>query len=225
MLRITLGKLLEEQTQRSPDAHFVTFVDTGERLSYAEFNERCNRFAHGLAERGVGAGDFVGIMLRNSLEYLVSSYALKKLGAVEVALNIDFRGPGLVRMVNLTQSPMLITSNEFLAPLNQVAGQLTHLNTLIVTDDVDTPLPGCEHVAFESVLSSNDENPGVKVRDTDLTIILFTSGTTGLSKGLLLSHRFVMCGATGVVETYGLTDQDCVYTPWPLHHYGAAVCE
>ena len=106
----TLDALLEEQARNLGDKEFVHFIDTGETLSYREFNDRCSRFAGGLARRGVRPDDFVALMLRNSIEYLVASYALKKLGAVEVSLNIDFRGPGLARTVNLTSAPLIASA-------------------------------------------------------------------------------------------------------------------
>lgn len=222
---IALGRLLEEQAQRRGDQEFVRFIDTGEQLSYRVFNERCNQLAHGLAARGIKRGDFIGVMLRNSIEYLLSSYALKKLGAVEVSLNIDFRGPGLVRTVNLTESPVLITANEFLEPLSKIADQLTHLRTLVLVDSARGRLAGREHVAFKDLLSDETQNPDTPDDDTELAAVLFTSGTTGFSKGLMLSSRYIVCNAALVADAYGLDEDDCVYTPWPLHHYGSAACE
>ena len=225
MRKITLGKLLEEQAEQQDDREFVHFIDSGERLSYRAFNERCNQFAHGLAGHGIRHGDFVGVMLRNSIEYLVCTYALKKLGVVEVSLNIDFRGRGLVRTVNLTNSPILITSDEFMQPLIQVADQLTHLKTVIVVGEFRTRLGDLEHIGFADLLSDNRRNPDGPTDDTELATVLFTSGTTGFSKGLQVSHRYLVCNAALVVDAYGLSVDDCVYTPWPLHHYGAAACE
>lgn len=177
MRHITLGKLLEEQARERGDAEFVRFVDTGERLSYREFNRRCNRLANGLADFGVGKGDFVAIMLRNSIDYLLTTYALKKLGAVEVSLNADFRGPGLARTVNLTQSPILVTAAEFLEPLAHISGRLTHLRTLVLVDAHEPSLPGREHVAFADLLAADADDPRGPTEDTELAAILFTSGT------------------------------------------------
>jgi crotonobetaine/carnitine-CoA ligase len=221
----TLGALLEVQARKYGEQEFVHFIDTGERLTYEAFNERCNRLAHGLVERGVRAGDFIAIMLRNSVEYLVAAYALKKLGAVEVSLNIDFRGRALVRTVNLTASPILITSNEFLEPLARVGDEMTFLRTLVFVDEPDSKLKGCEHLGFSELLSGDTSNPAGPSDDTELAAILFTSGSTGFSKGLQVSHRYMVCNAALVAEAFTLNEQDRVYTPWPLHHYGAAVCE
>ena len=220
-----LGRLLERQADERGEHEFLRFVDTGERLSYRAFNERCNRLAHGLLARGIGPGDFVALMLRNSIEYLVVSYALKKIGAVEVSLNADFRGQGLVRTVNLTRSPLLFTAAEFVEPLSRVEDRLGHLRTLVFVDDASAGLPGRERIPLASLCADDVSNPPGPEDDAETTAILFTSGTTGFSKGLVVSHRYWVCHAAMVAQHYGLSEDDCVYTPWPLYHYGGAVCE
>ena len=227
-LRVPLGTVLERQAERRGDNPFLTIVDDDTRLTYREFNELVNRAAHGLAGLGVTKGDYVGVMLRNALEPLVVSYALKKLGAIEVAINYDFRGPGLARMLNLTRHPLLLTETGLLEPLRQIAGELTDLTTLVVKGDlsaVDVELGDRKVIPFETILSDRTDNPGVAVRDVDLALVLFSSGTTGLSKGQLSTHRFAVRTAEGVANNYGLTEDDVVYTPWPLHHLGAAIAE
>jgi len=223
--RIPVNRLLEEQAEHLGDREMVHFLDTGERMSYRAFNRRCNQLAHGLASLGIGAGSFVGVMLRNSIEYLLCTYALKKLGAVEVSLNVDFRGRSLVRTVNLTGSAVLITSDEFLTPLTQVAGRLTDLKTLIMVDEPTSRVPSREHIQLRDLYSPKTHNPVGPNDDTEFAAVLFTSGSTGFSKGLEVSHRYLICNATLVAEAYALGRDDCVYTPWPLHHYGAAACE
>src|ERR687893_790363 len=90
--RCDIGTLLERQAAVFADRTLVTIVETGATLTYGEFDEKVNRVAHGLEAIGVRQGDFVSLMLHNCLEFLLASYALKKLGAVEVAINSEFRG-------------------------------------------------------------------------------------------------------------------------------------
>ena len=227
-LRVSLGTLLERQAEQRGDAPFLTIVDQDTRLSYRAFNALVNRAAHGLAGLGVGKGDYVGVMLRNALEPLIVSYALKKLGAIEVAINHDFRGAGLARMVNLTRNHLLITETEFLEPLARIGGELTHLDTLVVKGDPSghgTARDGRRFIPYDAILSDRTDNPGVVVRDVDLALVLFSSGTTGLSKGQLSTHRFAVRTGEGVANAYDLNEDDVVYTPWPLHHLGAAIAE
>lgn len=219
-----LGTLLERRAEEIPASPFLAMTG-GLRLSYGEFNERVNNLAHGLAANGVAAGDRVAIMLANSLEFLLASYALKKLGAVEVAVNTGFRGPGLVHVVNLTEARLLITEDQFVEPVAAVVGELEHLRTVAVVGDATAAgraLGGLEAGRFEDLFGARGDNPERRVHDTDLGTVLFTSGTTGPSKGCMLSHRYGVRVAEFISESLGLREDDCLYCPFPLYHVDAA---
>ena len=225
-MRLPLGEILEQQAAQRGDSPFLTIVDSGRRYSYREFNGLANRAAHGLFGLGVRKGSYVALMLPNSVEHMICSYALKKLGAVEVAINHDYRGPGLARMIDLTESPLLVTETGLLEPITQVLDDLTHVRTLVVVGaDTPTTLARRESLPFDGIMAERDDNPGHALSDTDTAFVLFSSGSTGLPKGCLLSHRYAVRNAESVIGTFGLTDRDVVYTPWPLCHYGSAVCE
>lgn len=219
-----LGTLLERRAASLPQRPFLVMAE-GLRLSYGEFNERVNNLAHGLAAHGLGAGDRVAIMLGNSLEFMLASFALKKLGAIEVAVNTGFRGPGLVHVVNLTEARLLITEDEFVPAIVQVRDELRFLRTVALVGDVAVAgreLRGLEVGSFEDLLSDRGDNPERQVRDTDLGTVLFTSGTTGPSKGCMLSHRYAVRTAEFMAESIGLREDDCLYCPFPLYHVDAA---
>src|SRR5688572_28585600 len=109
-IRLTLGTVLELQAKRYADRPLVTVLDEegrGQWLSYGEFDRLVNRLARGLTPLGVERDGFVCLLLRNRIEYLLTSYALKKLGAVEVAINAEFRGAVLARAIELTHAPIV----------------------------------------------------------------------------------------------------------------------
>lgn len=220
-LRADLGTLLARQAAERPDAPFVTIAETGERRTYGEFDAEVNRVATGLRELGVGQGDFVAVMLSNSLEALLVSYALKKLGAVEVAINYEFRGVGLARMIDLTPASLLVTESEFCEHVAAVVDDVPRLERVVVVGPSGA-IGGKEVIAFGRLLASGADAPECHVADTDLATVIFTSGTTGVSKGCLLSHRLLVRSAEAVVGPLGLTADDCVYTPYPLYHLRAA---
>jgi crotonobetaine/carnitine-CoA ligase len=218
-----LASLLERRACETPERPFLVMADA--RLSFGEFNQRVNRVAHGLASGGVGPGDRVGIMLSNSLEFLLASYALKKIGAVEVAINTGFRGPGLVHVVNLTEAELMITEDEFVPALAQVREQLLSLRAVAVVGDADAAAAQLERLeveAFAAFESERDDDPARAVKTTDLGTVLFTSGTTGPSKGCMLSHRYALRSAEVMSEAIGLRPDDCLYCPFPLYHVDAA---
>jgi len=205
--RIDLGGLLEERAETDGDRPFLVMAD-GVRLTYADFNAQANRVAHGLREAGIGPGDRMAIMLRNSPEFLFASYALKKLGAVEVAVNTEFRGRGLVHTLNLTEPKLLLTDEEFLEPIGAVRSELSGVGR-VVTD-------------FDELVGDEAGNPEREVADTDLAAVLFTSGTTGPSKGCMLSHRYAVRQGEAVAHRLRLRADDCLYCPFPLYHVDAA---
>ena len=89
--RIDMGSLLEQRAEERPEKLFLAMVENDWRFSYRQFNERSNEIAHGLRATGVGTGDYVCLLLGSSPEFLLVSYALKKIGAVEVSVNAEFR--------------------------------------------------------------------------------------------------------------------------------------
>jgi carnitine-CoA ligase len=222
--KVDLGTLLEHRAAETGERPFLAMAG-GVRLSFAEFNERVNNLAHGLAGVGVGGGDRVAIMLDNSLELLLASYALKKLGAVEVAINTGFRGAGLAHVVNLTSAGLMLTEDAYVGPLADVLAGLDHLRTVALVGDVASAasrLPGVEVGALADLFGNRGDNPSRAVRDTDLATILFTSGTTGPSKGCMLSHRYAVRQGEVIARSIGLRADDCLYCPFPLYHVDAA---
>jgi crotonobetaine/carnitine-CoA ligase len=224
-LHSDLGTLLEERAAEIGDRPFLVMAG-GVRITFAEFNERVNNVAHGLVDAGVGQGDRVAIMLGNSLEFLLTSYAIKKLGAVEVAINTGFRGAGLVHVVNLTEARLLITEDDFVEPIAAVLPELAHLRTVMLTDvhpaQRRARLEGLDVGAFGDLVTGRGDNPRRTVRASDLSTVLFTSGTTGPSKGCMLPHRYGVSTGEVLSSSIGLRADDCLYCPFPLYHVDAA---
>ena len=224
-LKITLGDLLHDCAARFADRPFITIAETGETRSYAEFERLANRIAHGMQDR-FGAGlDYVAIVLENSVEYLAATYALKKINTVEVSVNLAMRGAPLARMIDQTRAPVLFTSKEHLEALNDVRDETPHVKTLVMLSGVEEAkrlFPALEVIGFDALLSERDDHIISPAKDTDTATILFTSGTTGVSKGCLLSHRYAVRTAENVIEPFRVTSEDCIYSPYPLSHAGAA---
>ena len=163
-------------------------------------------------------------MLENSIEYLVASYALKKLNRVEVAVNRAFKGPSLARMINLTECDILITSSSHFAALKDIREALTSIQHLIVLDDCEQAeelFPNGQ--LFLSIPFRSQNNLISTARPKiPIQLIMFTSGTTGTSKGCILSHRYAVRTAENMISPYRLTENDRTYTPYPLSHIGPA---
>ena len=224
-LRITLGDLLHDCSARFANRPFITIAETGKTHGYAEFERLTNRLAHGMRDRFGGGLDYVAIVLENSVEYLATTYALKKINAIEVSVNRAMRGAPLARMIDQTHAPVLFTSEEHLDALNHVRDAIPHVKTLVMLDGLDEArrlFPALEVIGFDALLADRDDHVVSSAKDTDTATILFTSGTTGVSKGCLLSHRYAVRTAENMIEPFRITAEDCIYSPYPLSHIGAA---
>jgi len=126
-----LGELLHDCTEKYADRPFLTMAPSGESYSYAQFESLTNKISHGLLGRFDALPKYVAIMLENSPSYLATTYALKKTGPIEVSINRTFRGPSLARTINLTETPVLITSAAHFDAIAMIASELLNLTTLI----------------------------------------------------------------------------------------------
>ena len=224
-LQITLGELLHQLAHEHMHRPAITMAESGETISYIQFERLVNRVAHGFQSLPHAGNGYVGIMHENAISYLAMAYALKKLNRVEVSINRAFRGAALTRMINLTECQLLMTSHQHLDALAEVVDDLPHLRALILTSGHNAAkrrFPNLKIIDFEQMQSSDESHITSTAHDTDLATIMFTSGTTGVSKGCRLSHRYAVRTAENMIKPFRLTAEDVNYTPYPLSHVGPA---
>ena len=224
-LRITLGNLLHECAEKFAERQFLVIAETGDTFTYKEFEILTNKIANGLLEKYSEKLTYVNIFLENSAEYLALTYALKKVNVIEVSINPAMRGVSLARMVDQTASKILFASGAQLEALDQIRDSIPNIETLIMMDCVDKArnlFPKLQIISFEDILSSCEDHVISSAKDTDIATILFTSGTTGISKGCLLSHRYAVRTAENIIKPNRVSGDDCVYTFYPLSHIGPA---
>ena len=217
-----IASILEHQAEEIPERVFFLMADATE--TYGGFNTTANRFAHGLKGLGVQTGDMVAVMMPNVPEFLCTRFAIHKLGAVEASINTAFRGPGLTHMLNLCEARVLVLDETFVDQIADVADVLINLDTVIVRGD--TKEAKCRFnwrvLRYDEVWSTDTSNPERQVDERDTGMILYTSGTTGPSKGCVLSHRFLIHQGEIICEHFRVTSEDTLYTAFPLFHGDAA---
>jgi carnitine-CoA ligase len=219
-----LATVLEHRARQTPDRIFLA-TPGSEPVSFAEFNRSANRLAHGLHESlDIRSGECVPVMMRNCNEFLVASYALKKVGAIEVAINTDFRGTGLAHALNLTRARVLVLGADLFGYVAELASELPHVEYVLLAGP-DVPgigrtLPWSPRALAEVYGTRQDDPPAATHHE--IAAVLFTSGTTGPSKGCSLSHRYALLNAQHHIDSLQLTEDDCLYNPFPLYHLDAA---
>ncbi|MEM7198507.1 MAG: class I adenylate-forming enzyme family protein, partial [Pseudomonadota bacterium] len=223
--RALLGDILHMAANAHEERAFLHVVADQKTYSYRDMDTLANRVAHGCREQIASKPKYCAIMLENSAEYLAISYGLKKADIVEVSINRAFRGPSLARMIALTKTKILFTSAVHLQALYDVRGDIPDIAVLVIIGDTTkarTLFADRTIMAFDDFLSDKDHHMQSQACDTDTQAVLFTSGTTGVSKGCMLSHRYAARTAQYCLAPFRIRRDDCIYSPYPLSHIGPA---
>jgi carnitine-CoA ligase len=224
-----LGKALAAQAAASPDAPFVQFQDE-EPHTFGAMDASANRLANGLAALGVQHGERVLLMLPNSVEFLQAWFAVSRLGAVLVPINTAYKGAFLEHVINNAGARIMLIDREYVPVLQASEALVPRLTTAVV---VDTAVPShlvpafsrLRALAFRDLLDAPDTPVQVAVAYHDIGAIMYTSGTTGPSKGVLMPHAHLYLFALGEVQSIRLTRQDIYYCCMPLFHANALLMQ
>ncbi|MGB3444824.1 MAG: AMP-binding protein [Actinophytocola sp.] len=208
MESFVLGDVLRSRADSHGSEPFLRFRDGD--LTYRDVDTEANRVARGLIGLGVGKGDHVAVMLPNCPELVTVIFALARLGAVAVPVNSAHRGEVLRHVLFSSDSTTLIIDEEYLGrlPLERLPG----LARLVVRG---TPPAGA--VSLNSLRGRDAAEPRAGVVFSDLQAIMYTSGTTGPSKGAMVSHSLALTCAydsLNYLDRWGKT----TYCPLPLFH-------
>ena len=221
----TISSVLSRQAAERPNAPALQW-QTEEPFSYRGLYEHCLRLAGGLRGLGVQPSNRVLIMLPNSMEIVLAWLSTNLLGAVEVPINIHYKESWLVHEVNDCEAHLAIVHEQYLERFIQVVDQLEHLTDFVVVGGDE----GTAHQEMDKKWSMHAwgelENAGaidkpVETHYYDTAAIMYTSGTTGPSKGVVVPYGVGGIFAQGVVDTAKLTSDDVNYVVHPLFHANA----
>lgn len=228
--RQSLGAVLAARAARAPEAAFI--LSDGRCLTYGEAERQSNRLANGLAAMGIEAGETVLVMMPNTVEFVLVWLGLAKRGGVQVPVNTALRGNLLAHIVEDSAAAVAIVEAGFLDRLAEVAERLAGLRRLVVFErdgqrtDLPKALAGLERLDFATLLAAPATPPARLPAPHDLKAVMYTSGTTGPSKGVMIVHAHAYAYAHGGVDLMELKPGDVYYAPLPLFHIAGqwAIC-
>ncbi len=206
----SIGTVFQDRAARFGDRVFVR--SGGRELTYREANAAANRYAAVLAARGVGHGDVVAVMLRNSPNAVLTMLAAVKCGAIAGMLNYNQRGEVLAHSLGLLDAKVLVAETDLVSAVTECGAADYSDNTLTVED--------LERFAVSAPATNPASASAVLAKDT--AFYIFTSGTTGFPKASVMTHQrwlraLAVFGGMGL----RLKDSDTLYSCLPLYHNNA----
>ena len=187
-------------------------------ITWSVFNEKANRFANLLIQRGIQKGDKVAILMMNSLEWLPIYFGILKTGALAVPFNFRYSADEIEYCVNLAEVDVLVFSNAFIGRVEEIADRISKGRLLMYVGE------GCPGFADDyNSLSANcsSQSPMIALTDEDDAAIYFSSGTTGFPKAILHKHRALLHSCMVEQNHHGQTKDDVFLCIPPLYHTGA----
>jgi long-chain acyl-CoA synthetase len=196
----------------------IATVFGARRRTWREIEERVARLAAGLVSLGVAPGDRVGMLALNSDRYVEMYLAIAWAGAVAVPANTRWALPEHVYGIEDSGTGVLFADTAFAAMAGEIAAQ-TPLRALIHADDGESP---AGMTSYEALIVDNDRLPDRCGRDHDLAAIFYTGGTTGRSKGVMLSHHSLIVAYLMTMTTMGIAGRQVYLHSPPMFHLADA---
>lgn len=219
--RHTTTELLTRRIEKEPDSVYLDVCGT--QLTAAQVGGQAARLAAGLRELGVAPGDRVAMLLENSPEMLIAWWAAQWAGAVAVPINTVYKGEYLRHQLRDSGATVLVAAADFADRAAAVSGGLDNLAHVVVAGPAAASFPGTTGHRLDGLLAAGPLAEPVRRRPSDLATFIYTGGTTGLSKGCMLSHNYHEALARQIGHSWGRTADDVIWTPLPMFHFNALV--
>lgn len=224
----SLPKILRKHAAERGDRPALQF-ENGETLTFKELVHRTETLAANLISMGVKRGDRVALLMENSAEMVIAWFAVNFAGAVEVPVNVGLRGRFLTHVLENSAAEIVIVDTELLDRLEAIKHEIGKVRHLVVhgacdgfnvwpTSQLGDVLKGCSKSDLEAVRA-------LDVKHDDLAAIMYTSGTTGPAKGVLLPHGQMYVWAQHMIKALRIMSHDIFYVVLPMFHGNAQIMQ
>ena len=236
--QFTVPQLFARRLETDPDSEYLDIAGT--KLTAGDVMGAADRFGGVLHELGTAQHDRVASLLENSSPALLTWAGTVCAGRVAVPINTAYKGAYLTHQLNDSGSRVMVVAASYLDRVAAIARDVPTLEHVIVVEDVDagdeeeggvgTPPtaagPSLGRVAvhrWDDVMAAGGGAPTADVRPSDLATFIYTGGTTGLSKGCMLTHNYHEALARQIGVCWKRTADDVAWTPLPMYHFNALV--
>jgi long-chain acyl-CoA synthetase len=211
----TIADIVRTHAHECPDDPALEYE--GRTVTFAELDARSSRLANALTSVGVQAGDRVAFLDKNSVEFFEVAFALTKIGAVVVSVNWRLAGEEVAEIVNDAKADVMIVGAEFVALAEKIESALETVSTFVAIGGHP------RWHDYETLLTTHDAtDPMVPTHGDDVVLQLYTSGTTGLPKGVMLTNDNFICGTDEVASSWGLAPGSVNLAVMPMFHIGGS---
>lgn len=217
-MELNVSEIIDMNAHKFPSREALVFQD--KRLTYTEFNDLVNQRTNALIDQGVKKGDHVSTLFLNSTEIVETIAAIWRAGAALVPLSFRASPDELIYILDHSDVSAMVFQDNFEKIIRRITPSLPNVNKLFCSGKN----PAKDFIDFESKrMEQSTQLPKVKIEESDTATIVYTSGTTGRPKGVVITHKnFIWAIASGLVMNYsGYDVYDIHLTIYPFFHVGA----
>jgi crotonobetaine/carnitine-CoA ligase len=212
-----LGRILQLHAETAGDLPFL--LEDDRRVTFAEANRKVNAVARGLADLGVGRGDRIAFYSKSAIELIYLALAANKLGAVWIPVNTDYRGQWLQDTLTDSAAKVVVTDQAMAPRLAEVIDRVPHDHVVLLGSGPGALPQARPFAGLEGFSDAEIDLSGIGYGD--VSAVLWTSGTTGKSKGVMQSHNAWIRSAEMGGRTMGTRPGDVIYNIMPMYNSAA----
>jgi long-chain acyl-CoA synthetase len=220
--RYTVAGIIRHLARQQPDHEMFVLGD--ERRTWAEEFDIACRVAQAAVRERLGVGDRIAFLDRNGIAYFDFLFGGSLIGAVNVAVNWRLAPSEMVAIIDDSRAPLLVVHTDYVATLAEMPGGLPHVRRIVVIGETEhLQCSDPRAVSFDTwIAGAEPDDPGHIGTDDEVSMQLYTSGTTGLPKGVMLTNGNLSTAIAAANRTFNISDDTVSLVAMPLFHIGGS---